>query len=822
MADYYDQLLKQFAVKRKAFAVAQSNPAVMPTYWNALRSIANGVYEYMRQTIISGCSFPDRPISLSENDASLLNFGTTPDLIRRDHLALAAEAGEPPRGEGEEPLGPEREKAFKEQLVSMIRTFGTDHAATRIYNLEPWIQDMYRDRLDVDYAEDLQRRIEALNTYMDTVPRALQATGLQPKLAAEIMEAFKLFKGITGSSHMLERDKMSFVDRRTYANVAQQIEAALTKADEALGASANGRSPVRELFAFYREANYDMMELTHCLRAVWAGTSLDDRIRELELMAAAIQRCLNRCAEECADNPRSQTPVWGADPQTRMIDRETVRDAFLTVLQQETILTGDGATILSRREMLRYGPLCIVMAGGEGRARYAAELRRMQTGEGEDEPSAKAAAKKKPGEREMDLDRRTRYPLNFIVVPNRSDPGDLVEDLTDAWLEYNSVAFPMAYKEFLDGAKANVPAAFAPPQNTVQRQTPLHNPRHILAKLLSRATRWLRYGVEPQGDGEQNFVAFRDWLLKRLTPPKLLIPLRYQPILDLFNGSRAKRKAGMWRRFLGPRYMLDRQLVAICILQKDWSALRDALKYLNPELRQNPNLLNAFAKLNDKDMFAEHKAIHLFRRFMADDPDLKTAMVSTDSQIAIELETLRIQAESLGRQLQYDQVSVAMMRRQRSMLQEQRNIANRHIDQYLTGLMYAIDGSHEAAISALTMCLVPRSQRKTDKENPAEIDAGSAVGWFSANLAPRTGTFEKKKVPGVDTDGTLCHEFVYYNLGQMYRQLRQYSEARMCFRGFLDQEESKNWHQYCQWAKEMSNQLKAEQEEAQAVGESRK
>lgn len=800
MASYLDQIPKQLAARRKAFKAVSANPALLPSCWAILRQIANNAYDYMRNATIGGCTFPDRPIYLSPDDASFLNFGTAPQLLKQDYAWIAAEAaGSPPPDAAEATLAPEKEREWKKKLSETVRSFGCNHASTRVYSLAPWLQEMYRDCLDVDYAEELQRQIDRLNAAMDGVPKALSATGLTGALAKQVMDSFNLFKTITGSSHQLERDKMSFTDRRNFVNTSQQIEDTLAKADVALGTAAAGRSAVRELFDHWKNSNYEMMKYTRQLRLLWAGTSLDDRIMDLSRMLGAVQNALNRSSDQ-DPKPEPQLPVLRADDEDPHLGRDAIIEDFHSLLIQDVILGNDIS--LSRNEIRRFGPLSILIAPGRGVPRYCLEIRRLGVATIEEEEKGKTKSFSSQ-EREMEVDRRVRYPMNCIVVPTRANRETLLDTLADAWLEYNQAAYPTNFKTALDEVKKIAPGSFATPEGVEVKDLSPYFSRQVFGKLVAAFVRWAKGGTEPDPEAMPDFEAFRAWTLARLGVPTILVPLRYRPMIELFSEAGLKRRTDMWRRYLGPRFSLDRQLVAINILQKDWAALKDNLKYLPLEqTRGNINLTNAFAKLDDMgDPMREHKAIAFFRRFLTEDPDLKAALLLVESAVSIEMETLRTQAESLGRAFQYDQVSLAMMRRQASQIQEKRNVANNHIDQNLTGLMYAKENNYEAAVVALSMCLTPMDKRQSDDvpspDLPDEIDET----WFEKNLPPLDSAFEKKTVAGEDSPGTICYDYVYYNLGQIYKKLNRFIEAGMCFRGFLDSVEPDKNHMIAQWAR---------------------
>ncbi|MDR1534814.1 MAG: hypothetical protein LBU64_06920 [Planctomycetota bacterium] len=806
MSGYLDQIPKQLAARRKLLAAARTNPALLPGCWTVVKSIANNLYDYMRNIVISGCTFPDRPIYISPDDTAFLNFGASPRLLALDALWREAEAagGPPPEVEGPLPELPASVRSeVGRRLAQMARARSPDPEASRVYNLEAWLQDMYRDRMDADFAEDLQARIDAIETYMNSVPESLRATGLTGKLLQAVIGSFNLFKTITGSSHQLDREKMSLADRRNYVDTVQKIEAVMSRAEGALGSTRGGRSVVRDLYEIWKNANYEMASLTRELHALWAGTSLDERITELANLLAAIQKTLNRCREGSIP-PQPQLPALPADPDLPdLIAGREVEEEFGKILLYEQL--GGGGTAVSR-ELRKFGPLVAVLTPGYGRPRYCSEIRRLESGEDEEKP----ARIKHEKERDIDVDRRVRYPLNCLVIPVGSKRGTLADDLADAWLEYQQAAFPTTFKEFLEEAKAAAPEAFPPPPGQAAKDPPAAYARERLARLVSSFSRWACSGREPAGEESQAFNAFRGLVLKRLDKSAFFIPPRHRPFLTLFSEAGPARRIGMWKRCLGPRLALDRQLTAINVVRKDWKALRDSLKYLPVALVQgNHNLDNGFAKIKDAgDPFSENKALGFFRRFLEGSPDLKAALGAMESQIAIEVETLRVQSESLGQEFQFDQASDTIMKRQVSQIQEKRNAANAHIDQYLTGLMYALDGNFEAAEGALATCLVHSGKPGADESPPPEIPGEIGEDWFASAFPPREGKFPKRLDAGENGRGTACSSFLYYNLGMVYLRRKRHIEAAMCFRAQMG-ERRENCFLLRQWAETLLAEAKA-------------
>ena len=238
--------------------------------------------------------------------------------------------------------------------------------------------------------------------------------------------------------------------------------------------------------------------------------------------------------------------------------------------------------------------------------------------------------------------------------------------------------------------------------------------------------------------------------------------------------------------------------------------MRDSLKYLPAAtVRGNPSLEGGFAKTTDTaDPFAEHKALALFRKFMEDHPALRAALAAVENRVVIEVETIRTQTESLGRTFQFEEASAAMMQRQASQIQQSRNAANAHIDQYLTGLMYALDNNLDAAEGALAMCLAALGKRPAADRKPPPAEEEIGQEWFDSAFPPRTGKFPRRQTAGEDSPGTICFDFVYFNLGIVYASLNRPVDAMLCFqyvaRGKTDAD-----HLHCQWAENLFKEAKA-------------
>ncbi len=130
MASYLDQIPKQLSARRKAFRAARENPALLPSCWAIVRSIGNNVYEYMRNSVIGGCTFPDRPIYFTQDDSAFLNFGTTPRLLLQDAAWIRAENDRQPPPDPAAPADPELERETSKRLARLAAVWGADQHAT--------------------------------------------------------------------------------------------------------------------------------------------------------------------------------------------------------------------------------------------------------------------------------------------------------------------------------------------------------------------------------------------------------------------------------------------------------------------------------------------------------------------------------------------------------------------------------------------------------------------------------------------------------------------------------------------------------------------
>ncbi len=759
-----------------------------------LRNLHFQYEERMKDAVLQGCTFPNRPVELEAEIVSLLNFGTSPDLLRRDlALRLCKEQKRPAPGEGQVVLPPTLKEAHASLLQKLLPAYGETHGRTRVYNVEPWIQCLYRDRLDIEYGDYLRRRIETMQTQMNAVPMGLRSIGLTRELADEVMEAFQQFRGVVGSSHALEKDKSSFTGRRAFTETMGEIEETIRRAEDALAMPGN-RSRIRELFTYWKEASYEIMSLNRTLKTAWTGTVMDERVAELRNLIAALQQTYRRCSD--AETPMPCAAIPAEDVQ-RLCPRTVIEEAFQAVLMQDIIGRDDPAA--ERLEARRFGPLSLLIVPGPGRARYSSELR---------EAHAARLSSGETDEREFDLDRRANYPLNTIVFPALTPKGNVLERIAEAWLEYKAASRPAAYKNAMEQA-----AGILPPEATAGGQV-----RRVFARYLAAFIRFAGRGKSRAAELPQ-FDAFAVWARKRMTRPGLLVSPRYRGVVEQYAEAPAKRLGEIFERYLGERTVIDRQILALNYERKEWGEVRETARFLFSETRHDRNLQKALEAIVQDDQTAGslRKSELFMTRFLTDDPEMKTALLSVESRLNSGIQVFRSRAaKELERACSYDEAQAAVSDRLLRQLHEEREALNGKIDRNLAGMLYFCDGNPPAAITEFTACL---RQTACSEELKDAFDAAAVTDEASFRKAFGHGpssdfaeTIKKRYAWSVAAIGrAVCRdEFVLYNLGQAYRKNGEYREAHKCFSQFREWAKGEGWLLLAGYAEALLHEVVAE------------
>jgi hypothetical protein len=768
----------------------------------ALRNLHFQYEERMKDAVLQGCTFPNRPVELEAEAVSLLNFGTSPDLLRRDlALRLCKEQKRPAPGDGQVVLPPTLKEAHASLLQKLLPGYGETHGRTRVYNLEPWIQCLYRDRLDIEYGDYLRRRIETLQTQMNAVPMGLMSIGLTRELAEEVMAAFRDFRGVVGSSHALEKDKSSFTGRRAFTETMSGIEDTIRRAEDALAMPGN-RSRIRELFTYWKEASYEIMRLNRTLKTAWTGTVMDERVAELRNLLAALQQTYRRCS-----GPETPMPcgVLAAEDVQRICPREVIEEAFQSVLMQDIIGRDDPAA--ERLEARRFGPLTLLILPGTGRARYSSELR---------EAHAARLASGETDEREFDLDRRANYPLNTIVLPSLTPKKDVLERIAEAWLEYKAASRPAAYKNAMEQA-----AAILPVEATAGGQV-----RRVFATYLAAFIRFAGRGRRAAAELPQ-FEAFAVWARKRMPRPGLLVSPRYRGVVEQYAEAPAKRQSEIFERYLGERTALDRQILALHTERKDWGGVRKTARFLFSETRQDRNLQKALEAITQDDQTASslRKSELFMTRFLTDDPEMKTALLSLESRLNSGVQAYRAKAaKEHGRACAYEEAHGAVSERLLEQLMKEREALESTIDRNLAGMLYFCDANPPAAVTEFTACLEQPACAE-DLSDPFDASAVTDEATFKAAFdhGPSSDfaeTIRKRYARSVASIGrAVCRdEFVLYNLGQACRKKGDLREAHTCLGRFRDWAKGEGWLLLAGYAESLMQEVVAESQAGAAPG----
>ncbi|MBN2714161.1 MAG: hypothetical protein JXR97_17210, partial [Planctomycetes bacterium] len=444
--------------------------------WNAASRSCRIFWERMEVAVREGSKEADRPIELSFSDACLLNFGTNPKLVETDIAFTAAEkAGL--RIPASHALTKEQESFLRRALGFMEMNYSETHASTGVYNLEPWLQEMFRDHLDIDYREQLLERKHILEEDLRMIPTRLMSLGIPNDLVIEIMQALKKSRSVQFESRAREKNKSSVVNARGYASIMQHLDKIMEKAEEFVTVPSmdEGRSPLTIIHECWKETSYELMEVDQELAKI-TNEAMDGRHDILIGLLESVQKTLARCAED-KDIPQ-RSLIFAAEAH-QLCQRQVVEEELEALMMHDIVGQADVSS--DRMETRKYGPLCAIIAPGRGVARYSEELRGFHRERLDVSKNAK---------RGFDLNRRATYPMNYIVVPNLTPAGDVLEDMADAFLEYKSTAHPGTYQNFISEARRYLPEG-----EMGQELKGFKNPtRRLAARYIAGFVRWAKYG----------------------------------------------------------------------------------------------------------------------------------------------------------------------------------------------------------------------------------------------------------------------------------------------------------------------------------------
>lgn len=794
MTDYYWEAAQFLATRRKTEEKLSqhSADAVLGRRWLAASYPDSWLWRRLDEALVAGTGYPDRPIELSREDTCLLNFGTSPRILEADLvLTEAAKQGaevdlrQPPK------IPPAHATRMQQYLQIAEASYAESHVRDGLYNLEPWLQEVYRDVVDSDHRLALKRKIRGLETDMCAMPERLLSLGLPHALVGEVMQVLESFESIQDSSRVREKNKKSVINAREYAQILGRINKTMQRAEAVIpGINRGKRSPLQDLFNAWKESTYAIIDLKKALAQAWQTSNMNQSVNMLLDMLRALRETMRRAAENVGI---PQCGLIGCPDVVRICPRHAIERTLERLVMYDVVGVADPGS--ERMEYRRFGPLCMVIVPGEGAPRYSEELRKYHVSRFADEST---------DARDYDLNRRNEYPRNFIVIPNLVQQGTLVESMAEAFLEYKSVAYPAAYRATLDEVKRKLGVIFDEPSET-QARNPM---RATIARYLAGFVRWTRDGKVDEN--LPNLKHFITWAKTRLKGRPLLTRQRYRGILVDFKEVSPKKRRVIIGRHAGGRLECEQRLLALYVMTRDLQGALGLAARLPNYLRGNPHLRKAREVMAEAG--ANHGAVALnhVRRFMMDDPDLARTLMSFEARFSAEVGAVRSRSyKTLRKEVPYQQVVDLLKERHEQELIKQRREVNESIDRNLLGLLYATEGNHEIAREELEAYLITVARRR-DKHRRAtdQLESGRLIEALG-NRAKRMGRPADPVLRGRTRCIGVDHlsvgredDYVLYNLAMIARDAGESVLARKYLEQFSRQAIDTGWGLFAEFARE--------------------
>ncbi len=806
MGEYFWEAAKLLHDRRKADAdLAQhTSEGILGRRWLAASYPDRHYWQKAEEWLVGGCGLPDRPIELSRDEACMLNFGTSPEILTADTLITEAEKqGQTVTMQGR-PVVPESMKKDSQDLLKKLESnYAESQSQDGVYNLEPWLQEVYRDILDFDRREALKQRVDMLDSDMGAVPGRLLALGLPQIIVNDVMTALKAFNTIQDQSKAREKQKTSVSSAREYAKVTTLIQSTMERAQMHIpGARTGKQSALGDLYNAWKEATYELIELKTQLNRVWIGSALDNQVNQLTGALRALRETLVRCAED-AEVP--QCSLLGAPEVPRLISRRLIVQTLQMIRMHDLMAVTDASA--ERMEYRRFGPLCAIIAPGEGSPRFSHELRKYFT--------SLAEAEKEFDRKEFDLDRRVDYPLNYLIIPGLTDQKASLETITDAYYEYKQSAFPNAYRATLDELKRLMPAAF----DNVSEPGAKNPLRARLSRYTASFIRWTHTGAVEPLPAMREFI---DWGSEQLQGRAIIMYPRHRCIvMDFREGSGLRRKK-VYQLRSGGRMDVNNQQLAVYVLARNVEAALQATISLPSESRENPALKKAVEVYQARGVNYITAAISHLRRFMLSDTEMGRSLLSLEARFSAEVGAMRDRSfRTLGKDLPFAQAMELLTKRHAKQLLEKRQEINDCIDRDLLGLLYATEGNYIAALDELDSHLKrmtgDRKQRRRDTEKLSVgavlVELGQRGKKLGKIAAPALGG--QTRVSGDSSPPmTAEDDFVFYNMASIARMLRKRDMAKELYRRFADYARKTGLKLYADFALAIIDEMEAEEQAA--------
>lgn len=782
MEPFQQQALTLLADRRKGEAALGDNPVgpAQAVRWQTASTLDDLFWERVEGALAAGAFSADKPIELSAEDACLTNFGITFDLVQADLIRRQAETEGAPATD----VSTNRHPHLIRCLGRLEMAYSELHASTGVYNLEPWIQEMYRDCLDADHLDDLAERTRLLEEEIRGTPSRLGALGIPPPLVRELVQSFQRFQHVQNTGLAHAKGSSDILHARDYAAIAGKFEAVVERAKPYATVPMGDGAGLPEVLERWKKTTLDVLAIRQEVEAIHALPT-QERIADLLQMLETVRTTLARGAEESRQPPCSLIDSAQAE---QVCPRQTIDDEFAGLLMHDPI--GRGDVTADRLEQRKFGPMSVLVLPGAGRARYSTELRDFQT------TRLKNARSKDTERRGYDLDRRTNYPLNCIVVPGSIPPEEALEQLADAFLEYKAIAYAPAYNAFLNEARTRFPKLQS--RDAVEEGVK-HPFRRRLATYIAGFVRWARHGRVADLPDMQAFI---DWAQARVDRPELLVLPRYRCAMQDFADATPERRETRFRRLMRDRYTVDRVALSLATLGENIEEMMNAARFLSAETRSNRYFRQAVEASRSEGRASHESTISEFRRFIMSDTDLNRVFLETEAQVFSEMDLLRNHAaEKLGKSISRDDAMHAVLKRRAALLAGRRDRANTRIDRNLLGLLYSVEGNHTAARAELA-AYVDRMEEQRDlrRQTPVRYN-GDMLRETLGHRATRDLTLE-------DAGRVLFEDdFVYFNLGSLALKADDTRAASDWFSRFCLWAAQTHWRLFGEITREMNESL---------------
>lgn len=797
MSDFIPKAVRLLAERRRidtAIAESPSAPA-QAARWNTAHKMEDLFWQHIHAAIAEGVVSARKPIEISFEDTCFINFGTAPGLI--DAELLDTDGSTVSSDTTTLRMTPPQQQTRRRALGFMEMNYSELHSSNGVYNLEPWLQEMFRDCLDVDAMDALQERNETLQDEMKMIPARLVSLGIPGQLVTEIMQAFRALQAVQGDSMAREQHKTSVTNARSYAMIQQRADAILARAKpyitQTLGTEEE--EPLDDLFHQYKTILFELQENRARLDAVH-HLRPEEQTETLIGLLETLRETMTECAEEEGIPPCS---VLTVDEAARICPRQVVEEELEALLMYDIVRHADISA--DRLETRKFGPLCALIVPGRGKARFSTELRQFH---------AERLNNQADDQRRYDLNRRASYPMNYIVVPNLTAPENALEQMADAFLEYKSIACPRSFKQFTNEVRKNFPIIH---KRALGREGLSNAFRKELAAYLGGFVRWAKYGRQMDLPKLPEFI---EWARTRIKRPEMLIPPRYRCILEDFADASPARRESIYRKHMRDRYTTERVRMSLHLLNRSIDEAIQAARTLPAEVRSNRYFKKAVESARNSERWKSERATLTFlEKFIASEASVRRIYLKTESRFSGEMEMLQTHAiRELGHQLKAEEAAASVMRRQLEQNAQREAFANQRIDRDLLGLLFYVERNFTAARDELSAYLERLERQREERNRNQRTFDGSSLQEMLGHRASRRQESRADikrhdtRIVGAEAPVSIYEDdFVYYNLGMLALKLEDRRQASDCFSRFCLWTAQNNWHLYGEFAREINNEI---------------